>query len=94
MPSANKIDNAKFKEELEEYGRKFRLIRQTVSTDKSASKSSFNPRNKKAIIETYLNCLKETLLEIEIRCKKYNNPTKEERDALYSLRDDPTIIIL
>ena len=32
-------------------------------------------------------------MEIEIPFQRYNNLTKEERDALYSLRDDSTIII-
>ena len=45
------------------------------------------------IIETYLSCLEERLLEIEIPSKRYNNLTKDERDALYSLKDDPSIII-
>ena len=99
VPSANKIDRAKLKRELEEYGRKlclmwhFRNDERTFSTDKLRPKSSFNPRNKDTIIETYLSCLEERLLDIEIPSKRYNNLTKEERDALYSLRDDSTIII-
>ena len=99
VPSANKIERAKLKRELEEHGRKLRLMwhfgndEGTFSTDKFRSKSSFNPRNKDAIIETYLSCLEERLLDREIPSRGYNNLTKEERDALYSLRDDSTIII-
>ena len=37
--------------------------------------------------------MEERLLDMEISSKRYNNLTKEERDALYSLRDDSTIII-
>ena len=37
--------------------------------------------------------MEERLLDIEIPSKRYNNLTKDERDALYSLKDDPTIII-
>ena len=37
--------------------------------------------------------MEERLLDIEIPSKRYNNLTREERDALYSLRDDSTIII-
>ena len=44
-------------------------------------KSFFNPKNKDAIIQTYLSCLEERLLDIEIPSKRYNNLTKEERDA-------------
>ena len=39
------------------------------------------------------NCVEERLLDIEIPSKRYNNLTKDERDALYSLKDDPSIII-
>ena len=98
MPSANKIDRSKLKRELEEYGRKLRLMwyfrndKRTFTADKFRPKSSFNPRNKDAIIETYLSCLEERLLDIEIPSKRYNNLTKDERDALYSLKDDPSII--
>ena len=99
VPSANKIDRAKLKRELEEYGRKLRLMwhfrndKRTFSTDKFRPKSPFNPWNKDAIIQTYLSCLEERLLDIEIPSKRYNNLTREEHDALYSLRDDSTIII-
>ena len=87
------------KRDLEEYGRKLPLIwhfrndERTFSTDKFRPKSSFNPRNKDAIIETYISSLEERLLDIEIPSRRYNNLTKEERDALYSLRDDSPIII-
>ena len=95
VPSANKIDRAKLKRELEEYGRKLRLMWHFRNDDRtfSTDKSSFNPRNKDAIIETYLSCLEERLLDIDIPSKRYNNLTKEERDALYNLREDSTIII-
>ena len=99
VPSANKIDRAKLKRELEEYGRKLRLMwhfrndERTFTAEKFRPKSSFNPRNKDAIIETYLSCLEERLLDIEIPSKRYNNLTKDERDALYSIKDDPYIII-
>ena len=35
----------------------------------------------------------QRLLDIKILYKKCNNLTKEERDGLYNLRDDSTIII-
>ena len=59
MPSANNIDRVKIK--LEEYGRKLRLTwyfrydERTFTADKFRSKSSFNPRNKDIMIETYLS---------------------------------------
>ena len=75
VPSANKIDRAKLKRELEEYGRKIRLMwyfrnERSFSTDKFRPKSSFNPRNKDTIIETYLSCLEERLLGIQIPSKR------------------------
>ena len=51
-----------------------------------------NLKNKDAIIKTYLCCLEERLLYIEIPSKRYNNLTKEERVALYSSKGDSTII--
>ena len=32
-------------------------------------------------------------MNIEIPSKRYNNGTKDESDALYSLKDDPSVII-
>ena len=99
VPSANKIDRAKLKRELEEYGRKLRLMwhfrndERTFLIDEFRPKSSFNTRNKDNIIETYLSCLEERLLSIQIPSKRYNNFTNEKHDALYSMRDDSTIII-
>ena len=57
MPSANKIDRAKLKRELEEYGRKlcfmwdFRNDELNFTADKFRPKSSFNPSSKEIIIE-------------------------------------------
>ena len=56
-------------------------------------KSTFNPKNKDVIIETYLSSLEEKLLDIDIPKDKFNNLSKEERDALYSLKNDNTIVI-
>ena len=65
LPTANKIDRAKLKTKLEEYGRKLRLMRhfrndeRSFVADKFRPKSSFNPRNKDVTIETYLSWLEE-----------------------------------
>ena len=99
VPTANRIDRAKLKTELEEYGRKLRLMwyfrndERSFVVDRFRPKSSFNRRNKDAIIEKHLSCLEERLLDIEIHSKKFNNLTKEEWEALYSLTDDTSIII-
>ena len=66
VPTANKIDRAKLKTELEEHGRKlrkhFRNHEGSFAADRFRPKSSFNPRNKDVIIETYLSCLEERFL--------------------------------
>ena len=99
VPTANKIDTAKLKTELEEYGRKlqpmwhFRNDEKPFPYEKFRPRSTFNPRNKGAVIETFLSSLEERLLDIDISSEIFNNLTKEERNAQYNLRDDPTIII-
>ena len=69
MPLPNKIDREKLKGDLEEYGRKLRLMwhfrndKQTFTAEKFRPQSSFNPRNKDATTETYLNCLEKRLID-------------------------------
>ena len=72
----------------------FRSDEKPFQYGKFRPKSAFNPRNKDTIIETYLSCLEERLLDIDISSTRFNNLTREERDALYNLRDDSTIIII
>ena len=43
----------------------FRNDKRTFTADKFRPKSSFNPRNKDAVIETYLSCLEKGLLDID-----------------------------
>ena len=72
----------------------FRNDEKRFSYEKFRPKSLFNPRNKDTVIKTYLSSLEERLLlAIDISSKRINNLTKEELNALYNLRDDPTIII-
>ena len=84
VPTANKIDQAKLKRELDEYGRNLRLMwhyrhdERSFSQERFKPKSTFNPRNKDALIETYLSCLEGRLLDIEIPYKRFNNLTKDE----------------
>ena len=61
--------------------------------NKFRPKSTFNPKYKDVIIETYLSSLEEKLLDIDIPKNKFNNLSKEERDALYSLKNTNTIVI-
>ena len=99
MPTANKLDCVKLKIDLEEYGRNLRFMwdfrndERSFLADRFRPKSSFNPMNKDVITETYLSCLQERLLVFEIPSKRFKNFTKEEREALYSLKDDPSVVI-
>ena len=94
------IDKAKLKQKLEVFGRKLRLMwhfrndeRIFDCNTKFRPKSKFNPNNKDVITEIYLSSLEEKLLDIDVPKDKFNNFSKEERDALYSLKNDNTIVI-
>ena len=93
LPTPNRIDKAKLKQELEVFGRKLRLMWHFRNDErifdcdtKFRPKSTFNPKNKDVIIETYLSSLEEKTLDIDIPKDKFNNLSKEEGDALYSLK--------
>ena len=45
VPTTNKIDRAKLKMELEEYGRKLRLLRYFKSDEKPFSYEKFQPKS-------------------------------------------------
>ena len=97
VPTANKIDCAKLKTELEEYGRKLQLMWLFRNDEASfvayRPKPSFNPRNKNVIIETYLSCLEERLLDIEIPSKRFNNLTKEEQEGFIKGADKGSVAL-
>ena len=99
VPIASKMDQAKLKRDPEDYGRKFRLMwhfkydKRPFSQEKFKPKSTLNPRKKDAVIETYLSSLEEKLLDKEVPSKKFDNLTKDERNAMYSLKVDESIII-
>ena len=63
--------------ELEEYGKKlhhmwhFRNDEKPFSYEKFRPKSTFNPRNKDTVVETYLSSLEEKLLDIGISSKRF-----------------------
>ena len=56
-------------------------------------KSTLNPKNQDVITETYISSLEDNLLDIDIPKDTFNNLSKEERDALHSLKNDNTIVI-
>ena len=87
IPTCNKVDLAKLKLELEQFGRMvclkwhFRNDKRDIPINPFKTKSTFNPRNKDVAIEIYLRSLEEKLLKIEVPKDKFNNLTKREQDA-------------
>ena len=61
--------------------------------NKFKPKSTFDTRKKDAAIEIYLNSLEEKLMNIEIPENKYNNLAREERSALFNLKNKKAIVI-
>lgn len=65
----------------------------SLAADRFSPNSSFNSKNKDAMIETCLRCLNKRLLDTEVTSKRLNNLAKEEREALLSVKGNPSIII-
>ena len=80
------------------FGRKLRLKwffrndERQFNINPFKQKSKFNPGKNDAAIEFYLSRLEEEILSLDKKIS-YSNLTKGERNALYSLRDDTSIII-
>ena len=98
IPTPKHINKARIKEKLETYGRKLRLMwhyrnqEREIIINPFKKKSKFNPKRKDAAIEIYLSRLEEEIFALDKKLS-YSNLTKQERHALYSLRDDTSIII-
>ena len=98
IPTPKHINKARIKEELETYGRKLRLMwhyrnqEREIIINPFKKKSKFNPKRKDAAIKIYLSPLEEEIFALDKKLS-YSNLTKQERHALYSLRDDTSIII-
>ena len=84
---------------MEKFGRKLRLKghyrndHRIFDPKPFKPKSKFNPPKSDAAIELYLTRLEEKLLNLGSIKHKYNNLTREEREALHGLRNDSSIII-
>ena len=91
------INKVKIIEEIEVYGRKLRLMwhfrndHREFDVNPFKKKSKFNPKGD-AAIEMYMRRLEEEILSLDGKIS-YSNLTKGEGNALYLLRDDPSIII-
>ena len=71
----------------------FRNDKRDIPINPFKTKFTFNPRNKYAAIKIYLRNLEVKLLKIEVLKDKFSNRTKGERDSLYNLKNDKTIVI-
>ena len=97
--TCNNIDKAKFKMELEAFGRMvllkwhFRNENKDIHRDMFKPRSKFNPRHKDAAIELYFSSLEEKLKKVEVPKDKFNNLTNSEQKALYDLKNDTSIVI-
>ena len=84
IPTANKTDRSKLKREFEEHVRKHRLMwrfrndERPFSQKRFEPESTFNPRKKDLVIETYLSCLEVMLLDIQILSRRSNTGTSQE----------------
>ena len=84
------------KEEIEMYGRKFRLMwyfrndHQELDVNRFKKKSKFNPKSD-AAIEMYLNRLEEEIFSLD-ETISYSNLIKVARNVLYLLLNNPFII--
>ena len=98
VPTPSSVNKARIKEELEIFCRKLRLKwhfrndEREITINPFQKKSKFTPKRSDAAIEIYLSRLEEEILNIDTRLN-YSNLNKEERKALYSLRDHTSIII-
>ena len=98
VPTPNFVDKAALKQDLERFGRKLRLAWHFRNDQREyvfnpfRKKSNFKPKDQDAAIEMYLSALEQHIFDINTKIR-YHNITKEERRAIDSLRNDPTIII-
>ena len=85
--------------ELEAFGRMLPLKwhfsneNKDIHRDIFKPKSKFNPRNKDAAIELYLSSLEEKLMKVRVPKDRFNNLANSERNALYDLKNDKSIVI-
>ena len=98
IPTPKHINKARIKEEPETYGRKLRLMwhyrnqEREIIINPFKKKPKFNPKRKDAATEIYLSRLEEEIFALDKKLS-YSNLTKEKRHALYSLRDEPQLLL-
>ena len=70
----------------------FRNDEREFSYDSFEKKSKFDPKRKDTAIELYLSRLQEEISSLDYKVK-YSNLTKGERDVVYLLKNDNSVII-
>ena len=99
MSYTNNVDKSVLKEDLEKICRSLRLkwyYRHdgwTFNPNPFRPESKFNPSKTDAAIELYLRHIEENLLSCTEIKHSYYNLTREERQAMYNLRNDQSIVI-
>ena len=98
-PTPITIDKSILKEDLKKFGRKLKLKwhyrndNRIFDPNPFKHKSKFNPPKSDAAIELNLSRLEEKFLNLGPIKHSYNNLIREERQALYDLRNDTSKII-
>ena len=98
-PTPNSADKSVSKEDLQIFGRTLRLKwhyrndERTFDPNPFRPKSKFNPSKNDAAIELYLSHIEEKLLSSTEIKHSYYNLTREERQAMYNLKKDQSIVI-
>ena len=98
-PTPNSVDKSVLKEDLEIFGRTLRLKwhyrndERTFDPNPFRPKSKFNPSKNDAAIELYLSHIEEKLLSSTEIKHSYYNLTRKERQAMYNLKKDHSIVI-
>ena len=98
-PTPNSVDKLVLKEDLEQFGRTLRLKwhyrndERTFDPNLFWPKSKFNPTKTDAAIELYLSHIEEKLLPCTEIKHSYYNLTRKERQAMYNLKNDQSIVI-
>ena len=101
VPTPEKINRWQLKNDLEKFGRNIRLrmhfaneVRPNFSESPSFRiPSNWTPYIKDVYLEMYLSEIEEEFMKINEHGMNYSNLSKEERDALYYLSHDDSIII-
>ena len=98
VPIPKHLNKALLRKDLEDFRRKLRLKwfflkdERQFNINPFKQKSKFNPSKNDAAIEFYLSQLEEEILSTDEK-NLFSNLTKGERNALYSLRDNTSVVI-